>query len=173
MINLILVKPDDETNYTKTIIDVSNWRAIGELDENSIVLIAHDCRTYHIQDTPLQKFKQLINASLEMTRTGEFKSIALACPKCLGTGITDWVSDVVGKEQMRGMFEPTFKRDGRRQVYQMNAYVSKIGWKNFYISQASIPEAHQHCNDCLGTGLFMTVIQKDIGEAKLVNFGRI
>ena len=153
MTNLILVHPDDKLNLTKTIIEIDNWRVIGLLPGGKFYLVTQDCNVYHITGLNLKKFNSLIRMGLEMTRKGIFDTIALVCPLCSGTGITDWVTDVVGPKPMSGTF-PEFKRDPNLPVYKTKL---NHNGKPFtvYFSRAIIPESHDHCKYCKGTGLFI------------------
>lgn len=155
MINLILCNPVEDLNYNKKIIDVSNWRVIGETEDKTFFLITPNCRTYHIQDLTVKKFRHMIQSSLDVSKKGVLDSIALVCPKCHGKGVTDWVSDVVGADTPRGPFEPVFFNDLDKPVYGARIYTENKGWFYAYFSQAKIPEAHQPCSNCRGTGLHM------------------
>ena len=162
MTNLILVHPDDQHNITKTIIDIDNWRVIGIADRKIFYLITSDCKVYHIQDFTLKKFHALIKRGLEMTRKGIFDTISLVCPKCGGTGITDWVSDVVGNEITRGPFLPNFERDPDKTTTQTKLYYNNRPF-TAHVSKAKMPDAHQYCTECKGSGLFITTNDYTIG----------
>lgn len=164
MTNLILVHPDDDLNLTKTIVEIDNWRVIGRMPGGKFYLITPDCKVYHINNFTLKQFNSMITAGLDLVRQGMLDTIALICPKCGGSGITDWITDVVGVKVQHGTFDIDFKRDPNVPVYKSRMYANGKPF-TVYFSRAIIPKAHQHCTECKGTGLFIIdVLEKDLGE---------
>jgi len=163
MTNLILVHPDDQHNITKTIVDIDNWGVMGRIGEK-FYLVTSDCKVYHINDLTIKKFLALIKRGLEMTRPGIFDTISLVCPKCGGKGITDWVSDVVGNK-IGGVDIPNFKSNSDIPTLKIKV---KHNTKFFpvYVRRAIVPEAHEHCTECGGSGLFITTADYDMSNRK-------
>lgn len=154
MTNLILIHKDDILAANKTILNIDNWRVIGQLPSGSLFLTTHDCKIYHVSDMTISKFHELIRMGLEMTREASFHGVELACPVCHGTGITDWVSDIVGNKRTHPPFEVVFIRDPDAPAYK--ASVTDDGERfTAHFSFALIPsDAQQHCTSCKGSGLF-------------------
>jgi hypothetical protein len=53
---------------------------------------------------------------LDLTVKGVIDTIALMCPDCGGSGITDWVSTVMPKNIVNGEYKTNFKRDPNSPV---------------------------------------------------------
>lgn len=130
-----------------------------------LYLITSDCRVYHINDYTLKKFNAQLRMGLDITKKGSFENIALVCPKCGGTGVTDWITDVVGVKIPRGPFDANFNRDSKSPTYRITVFTERESFYG-YFSRAIVPEAHQHCKECRGTGLFMLsgIFDSDIAE---------
>lgn len=173
MTKLILVHPNDKLDLTKTIIDVDNWRVIGRIKGGKFYLVTSDCRIYHINQLTIKKFNALLRMGLEMTRQGKFDTVALVCPKCGGSGVTDWITDVVGVKIPRGPFEPTFKRDPNVPVYKTKLNHNGEQF-TVYFSRALIGKEQQHCTECKGTGLFLINVAQYVMKQEVTeyNFNR-
>jgi hypothetical protein len=161
MTNLILVHPNDRHNITKTIIEIDDWRVIGIVERKFFYLVTSDCKVYHINDLTLKKFKALLRCGLDMSRPGLIDSISLVCPKCGGSGITDWVSDVVGVKIARGDI-PKFKRDPDKPVKMSTIFHNNKPFTG-HVSTAKLPDAHKYCSECKGSGLYITTRDYAIG----------
>lgn len=159
--NLILNHPDDEFNLTKEFISLKNWRVIGTMHSGAFYLITSDCKVYHINNLTMEKFHAIIKTGLDLPVVGLMDTIALVCPCCTGKGITDWVSEVIGKvNKITPNIEIKFERDPNLPLIGAELY---SGTHRFsaYFSRALIPEAHKHCEACEGTGLFGYTLAKD------------
>lgn len=164
MTNLILVHPEDDLNVTKTIIDIDNWRAIGRMANKKFYLIASDCDVYHINNLTITKFVSAIKMGLDLTVKGVIDTIALMCPDCGGSGITDWVSVAMPKKIENEGYKTNFKRDKNSPVLKTKNYVSTQPF-TIYFSRAIVPPTQQYCKTCQGTGLFIIdIIAKDLKE---------
>lgn len=160
MSSLILKHPEDEINLTKEFIDLDNWRVIGIMSDNTFYLITSCCHVYHIKHLTLEKFHATIQAGFDLPVIGTLKTIALICPHCTGTGVTDWVSDVTGVKRIPHNFVAKFNRNSTLPLLRADLY-SNTNKFTAYFSRALIPEAHQHCKKCDGTGLFGYTLAKD------------
>ena len=70
----------------------------------------------------------------------------------------------MGVKIPNGAFKSNFIRDPNIPVLKTKMYVDG---KRFtvYFSRAIVPQSHQHCTECKGTGLFIIdVIEKDLNE---------
>jgi hypothetical protein len=154
MAKLILVNPLDKTNVSKKIQDVENWRVIAKR-ENNLYLITDDCRSYIIMDMNLKQFNEMNYMGLDLQKSAIFDRVALTCSSCCGTGLSDWISCVVGPK----LEHPTvidYMRDKNLPVLKSYKYRVSALFDVGYFSRAVIPEAHEHCKICLGTGLQIT-----------------
>jgi hypothetical protein len=153
MTNLILIDPYDKVNITKTILNIDDWRVIGDFNEQTFYLTLSNCMSYLIQDFSVAKFFSMIRAGIDITVKGEMYGSSLICPICLGSGLTDWITNIVNPQPQKNYHIPKFKRDQNDDPIKtsMSINCSKV---NVQFSQAFIPEAHERCNSCAGTGLY-------------------
>lgn len=167
MTNLILLLENDKLHCAKTILDVDDWRAIGITANNTFMLITRICNLYYIKDLTIKRFNELIHTGVEITCKGTFHGVVLACSKCGGLGITDWISDVTGVIQKSYSLHVEFKRDPDLPSYKTTtSYDGKP--LIIYYSRALASETQQHCKECKGTGLFRMarIMQSEIVEHK-------
>lgn len=145
---------DDPLDLIVNTLQIDNWRAVGKMPNEKFYLITHDCKVYHIKDFTIPKFTSLIKTGLEMTLTGTFDSVALMCLDCSGRGITDWISNITGNNIEVDTLEITFLRDSEAPLYKTTLNFDGEEF-SAHFSHAVIPELHQQCKTCKGTGLFM------------------
>lgn len=163
--------------------EIENWRVIGSL-QNILYLTTSDFNNYLLYNLTIEEFIRLskINSksAVRIPVSGDFVSISLACPKCSGTGITDWISKVVGPSSSNTYhFKlPPFNRDVKGKLYKLNTLIKVADSKIItldsyrvqgYYSTAVIPKAHDHCEVCKGTGLFYISYMENIEELNYEN----
>ena len=168
MTNLTLISKNDKLAASKIVLDVDNWKMIGQMPSGDLHLTTHDCKTFEISDMTISKFIALIRMGLEMSKEGMFMGVALACPSCTGTGVTDWVSEAMGKEN-QPPFNLTFERDYDAPTYKIHCVDRDVEFYG-YFSRAIVPEGQQYCKHCRGTGLYSLrrVHESNIKEHKFV-----
>jgi len=150
MTNLTLIHKEGDILVHKNIIGIDNWRVIGR-DENKLYLITHDCKTYHISDLSIEQFHDTVKKGIALIKEGTFTQVSLACQRCGGTGVTDWISDIVGTKKDRRLTKDalSFKRDPKIPTYKIT-----LNNKTFLnVSSALVPMARKHCSLCKGSGL--------------------
>lgn len=168
MSHLILTHPNDNLNISKEMVPLDNWRVVASLPKNGLLLITHDCRVYKVQDLTIPKFKSMLALNLDLSKTGVFHAMTLTCPNCNGSGVTDWISEVVSEKMPKYAPGVDFERDKESNVWRTHLYFNNKRLLS-YVSKASIPEARQHCGECKGTGLFSLSVSIIDYEEKIFN----
>jgi hypothetical protein len=79
------------------------------------------------------------------------------CPKCWGSGTTDWISNIVGNKMPKDI--EAFKRNPKSPVHEFLLNEAKI-----YSFESIVEEGKIICKTCYGCGLHYTVISKYLGE---------
>ena len=151
MANLIL-----SNCYPKTIFSVDNWRGIGQATKADMFLINEVCETYIVHSMTVKKFLEAVRLGLDLTTTGVFKQLMLACPKCEGKGKTDWISETVDKTSSNKYYPNlvlNFTRDKSNECWKKQ-FRFENDRLDLYLSKAHIEEPYKFCDKCLGTGLF-------------------
>jgi len=154
MANLILNNHKDISNATKRIHDVINWRAVGQMANNELYLITFDCNILHIRDLSLEQFHEMNFMGLDLSKEGVFNEISLTCPHCIGKGITDWITQATGHSRNKFNDDIVFERDKTLSALKLPLYIGQETIDIFF-ARSIIPEAHEHCKECNGTGLYM------------------
>ena len=142
-------------------VRISNWRMIS-LQGNRLHLVNEHLCSYFIQNLSIKKFIELsrIESDPESSifKTGRYLYNNLPCSICDGSGITDWISDIVKNKVINY---------DMKYIIGSDFYKAKVKLHNtnftWYFSKALLPEAHKHCENCLGTGLNLpSDVKKDL-----------
>jgi hypothetical protein len=146
--------PDEVLRHFKNRVNVTNWRAIGELDDGMFFVTTEQLENYIISNFTIKKFHETVRLNLNLPVNGRYVGSSLICPECLGTGITDWVSNIVKSKPRLYNIPSEFEYSRDKNIIH-EADMSH-GDKLFkgYFSVAEIPEAHEHCKFCKGNGTY-------------------
>lgn len=154
MSQIIIKNPRDQSEYSKRKIDIENFRAVGELPSESIFIITEKCLAFKIEEMNLQDFISLLKINTIVSQPGLFIRAPIVCKYCGGSGLTDWVSAVIGTRSIYTR-ELTFKRDKKASFIKITKDLFIKGSLVTYLSRAFCDESYEYCKNCRGTGLFM------------------
>lgn len=153
-----IIYSNKENVHGNNNINIENWRMLLQNTENNcVLLVSENFRSYIIYDVTIRKILESNRLDIPLTKNVGYKGNYLSCKKCHGSGITDWVTEIIGKKYQYD--NPSFKSDSKialrfpeNQRLIMFDYVEvEFG----YIATAAIPPAMKHCEECEGTGLFI------------------
>jgi hypothetical protein len=170
MSRLIFKHPHDKSNYSKTIVDLKDFRAVGEISEKSLFIISSTCHVYEMEDLTIKDFLDIIKINADVPVNGTYVRNIIACGYCNGTGLTDWVTQIVGRKNPYGYADDiSFKADPSIPIIKTTSNLFVKYSKTTYIYTAFCDEPRVHCKHCHGTGLFMVgYIMQDPDEKATV-----
>lgn len=141
------------TNIEK--IKLNNFRAVSDILKPDLFIITEQCYEFKILNMSMKQFLEVISKNLTIEKFGMFLGCSLICQKCNGTGITDWVTNIMGRTIETNLYLESinFKaKKGNLIPIVCNVHAGDRG--TLYFNQAKISKATEHCRFCNGSGVF-------------------
>jgi hypothetical protein len=132
--------------YSKKTVDIKNWRLLknGKYDgKYGVYIILYNCRLFFI---PVLTIKDILKINSEnMFRQADITYIknVLTCKICGGTGIVDWIQNVIKNPTKISYFK--YKTDTKKSPLYID--------KNIVISLPTKKKVYDYCRFCKGSGL--------------------
>jgi hypothetical protein len=156
MASLIITNPLDKSKrVTKYKVSIDNWRAIGAKSKNHLFIITRSLHCYSIEGISIEQFIETSNIGLDVPKSGRFERVALACQKCRGRGLIDWVTSAMGAAPYIMDSAEKFQRDPKSPILMCTTHQLKPYPSPMYFSRCIRIEPYELCKECEGTGLHL------------------
>ncbi|MFW9872202.1 MAG: hypothetical protein ACFFG0_03795 [Candidatus Thorarchaeota archaeon] len=136
-------------------IDISNWRAliISDIIDN-VIVVTNNCNEICIKGISLDEFHEINYCNKTVRKSYMQGSYWLPCQKCNGSGVLDWISNIVSLPNI-SINKFNYRRNSKGKIYSLQDPNKRqeFRFRSIYISTPQKVESQEYCSFCYGCGL--------------------